>query len=106
MSAARPSHPIGPDGIISGAEPFQLEGGSDRGLLLLHGFNDTPQSVAFLAHALRGRGWTVSVPLLPHHGRGGVDLAQHGAAQDWIAFARGEWQAFQARVPRAAICGQ
>jgi carboxylesterase len=105
-AAARPDRPVGADGIVIGAGPLELHGTSDRGMLLLHGFNDTPQSVAHLARALHALGWTVSVPLLPHHGRGAEEMERHGNANEWIAFARSEWKSFQWRVPRAVLCGQ
>lgn len=104
--AAHAAPAIGAHGIVTGAEPLHLVGTSDRGVLLLHGFNDTPQSVAQLARALHERGWSVTVPLLPHHGRGSDHLSQHGNAEAWIAAARDEWQALCARTPRAVLAGQ
>ena len=56
-SAAR--FPVGADGIIPGARPILLEGSGSRGILVLHGFGDTPQSVASLAQALHAEGDTV-----------------------------------------------
>ena len=93
-------------GIVVGAEPLRLQGTSDRGVLLLHGFNDTPQSVGQLAHALHERGWSVSVPLLPHHGRGSADFERFGNAKEWVDAARAEWQSVCARSPRAVLAGQ
>ena len=58
-----------PDGIASGAEGFVLAGTLDRGLLLLHGSGDSPQSLRHLATALNRAGYEVHVPLLPGHGR-------------------------------------
>lgn len=61
--------PVNAEGIIIGAEPRQLAGASGRALLLLHGYNDSPQSVGGIAERVHAAGWTVSVPLLPGHGR-------------------------------------
>jgi len=48
--------PIGPLGVIHGAEPIALAAdGASMGVVLLHGFGDTPQTVASLARALRDR---------------------------------------------------
>ncbi len=57
------------EGIIVGAEPRAYAGSSGRALLLLHGYNDSPQSVDGIAQRVHAAGWTVSVPLLPGHGR-------------------------------------
>jgi carboxylesterase len=94
------------DGIIVGAGPIELQGTSDRAMLLLHGFNDTPQSVAHLAHALHAAGWTVSVPLLPHHGRAPEIFARDGNADEWLAEARVAWQSVRERSARPVLAGQ
>ena len=39
----------GPDGIVVGASTIDLPGDNDRGVLLLHGFGDTPQTLEYLA---------------------------------------------------------
>src|SRR5688500_7618916 len=59
--------PLGDDGVVRGAGALTLGGDPGRAVLVLHGFGDTPQSVAELAHALHADGWTVRVPLLPGH---------------------------------------
>ncbi|HEX7122030.1 MAG TPA: alpha/beta fold hydrolase [Gemmatimonadaceae bacterium] len=94
----------GPEGIIAGAEPIALDG-DDRGVLLLHGFGDTPQSLRDLAHHLHGRGYTVRVPLLPGHGR---SLAEFGTSTgaDWLEAARDALATLRARTPRVALVGQ
>ena len=62
--------PPGPRGIIPGAEPLALTPpGAPMGVVLLHGFGDTPQTLASLARALCAAGLDVDVPLLPGHGR-------------------------------------
>src|SRR5687767_1114712 len=64
----REMHPLGPLGIIHGAESIGHAGGP-RAALLLHGFGSTPRALSTIAAALRDCGWTVRVPLLPGHGR-------------------------------------
>jgi carboxylesterase len=99
--------PRAPDGIVRGAEPLDLQGAPDApAVLLVHGFGDTPQSLAGLARRLHAdEGWTVRVPLLPGHGRSLRDFARTGA-DDWLACARAEWRALRARHPNAALVGQ
>lgn len=65
----RKRYPARPDGVAAGAEGFRLRGTSGRGLLLLHGSGDTPQTLRYLAGRLHAAGYTVHVPLLPGHGR-------------------------------------
>ncbi len=71
------------DGIILGAEPILLRGTRPGALLLLHGYNDSPQSMRAIAERLHARGWTVSVPLLAGHGRSLEAFAASGADQ-WL----------------------
>jgi len=96
----------GASGIIAGAEPFRLAGESSREVLLLHGFNDTPQSVARFARALGGHGFSVTVPLLPGHGRAAESMPETDTANAWIAHARSSWEEIRARSPRAVLAGQ
>ena len=92
------------EGIIVGAEPVTLTGSRQGAVLLLHGYNDSPQSMRSVAAALHARGWTVRVPLLPGHGRRLQDWA--GArASDWEAAARAELAALQATHPEVAVGG-
>ena len=62
-------HPPGPDGIVPGAGPIELQGTGKGAVLVLHGFGDTPQSLRHLAAHLHAAGLTVHAPLLPGHGR-------------------------------------
>ena len=94
------------DGIIDGAEPLALDAVGNRCALVLHGFNDAPQSVRALAVALHARGWSVRVPLLPRHGRSFEELAVRGSAPEWIAHARDEWRAVRAQCSHAVLIGQ
>ena len=57
------------EGVAAGAQGFRLEGTNGRGLLLLHGSGDTPQSLRYLGERLNEAGYTVVAPLLPGHGR-------------------------------------
>lgn len=97
---------FGPTGVLAGADSISLDASTGRAILILHGFNDTPQSVSALAHALHAQGWTVRAPLLPQHGRAFAEMANAGSAQAWTDMARAEWRALLSRFPRAALAGQ
>ena len=96
--------PRNPDGTIVGAEAITRTGG-DCAVLLLHGFGDTPQSLAELSAFLHACGWTVRVPLLPGHGRSLREFARSGA-DDWIGCATNEYDALLERHSTVAVVGQ
>lgn len=74
-------------GIIEGAEAFTLKAAGTRAVVLLHGYNDSPQTMRAPAAALHAAGWSVYVPLLPGHGRSLRAFAQSGAER-WLAASR------------------
>ncbi|HKN66404.1 MAG TPA: alpha/beta fold hydrolase [Gemmatimonadaceae bacterium] len=84
--------PIGVDGIIPGAEGFELARGAEApAILLLHGGGDTPQTLRYFAEYLHARGYHVRVPLLPGHGRTVTDFSRV-AADDWMEAARSAYR--------------
>jgi carboxylesterase len=96
---------IGPAGIIRGAEPLALEAaGASMGVVLLHGFGDTPQTVGALARALRDQGFDVSAPLLPGHGRTLAEFARSNGGE-WLVEARRAHASMRARHARVALVG-
>jgi carboxylesterase len=96
--------PLGSDGIARGAQPL-FHGGHKRAVLLLHGFGDTPQSLAHLAGRLRDAGWTVSAPLLPGHGRTLKEF-NGSMASDWRRHAAHALNELTARYTPVVVCGQ
>jgi Esterase/lipase len=68
--------------IMKGAEPKNHEGNS-VGLLVLHGFTGTPQSVRPLAETLANKGYTVSMPLLAGHGRTPEEMEKSNY-KEWV----------------------
>ena len=92
------------DGIIIGAQPIRLLGARKGAVLLLHGYNDSPQSLASVASALHARGWSVCVPLLPGHGRRLEDWAA-ARATDWERAAREELAQLRAMHSEVAVGG-
>ncbi len=98
---------LGADGVVAGAATIDLPygDGGDRAALILHGFGDTPQSVAPLAIHLHAAGWTVRAPLLPGHGRTLREFGRSSAA-DWLECAAEEMMALQATHRRVVLMGQ
>ncbi len=68
--------------VVTGAESIDLQEGNSRGILLLHGFGDTPQTLRLLANELHSAGYDVKAPLLPGHGR---------TAESFLASRHDEW---------------
>ncbi|MEP6832178.1 MAG: alpha/beta fold hydrolase [Gemmatimonas sp.] len=96
--------PLGPTGIVMGAEPVLLRGSETHAVLLIHGFGDTPQSVRPLADALNAAGWTVKVVLLPGHGR---PLREYAAARaaDWVTHAQLSYRELRVTYENVVVCG-
>jgi carboxylesterase len=74
-----------PTPVLAGAEPFSADGGR-TGVLVLHGFTGSPQSMRPWAEHLAAAGFTVRLPLLPGHGTTWQDMARTSWA-DWYATA-------------------
>lgn len=96
---------MGPGGIVRGAEPIELgDGGPAPGVLLLHGFGDSPHTMAHLARDLHGRGYAVYAPLLPGHGRSLREFRVSNADQ-WIDAGRAALATLRERHERVGIAG-
>lgn len=90
--------------ILKGAEPFEFEG-NDIGVLVLHGFTGSPQSVRYLGEELNRRfGFTVVGPRLPGHGTTIEDMMTTGAA-DWVAEAEKALNDLAARKSKVFVAG-
>ena len=99
---------LGADGVLTGAEALDLpatRGGTGRAVLLLHGFGDTPQSVAYLAGYLQESGYRVRAPLLPGHGRT-LRLFGVSTAHQWLQHARAEYDRLRDEHGRVVLIGQ
>lgn len=94
------------DGVVRGAGGFVLPGTSDSAVLLIHGFNDTPQSMRFLANDMNRQGFTVHVPRLPGHGVSISEMIHTAMRTGWQLTVRDEWQAMRARYHDVHLCGQ
>jgi carboxylesterase len=85
--------------LLPGAAPFDL-GGGDTGVLLVHGFTGTPQSMRPWGEYLAAAGLMVRCPLLPGHGTRWQDMNETGW-RDWYGAldeAFGELRAHSSRV--------
>jgi len=91
-------------GIIRGAEPIDLQEGDSHGVLLLHGFGDTPQTLSLLAKKLARAGYSVRAPLLPGHGRDMKAFVEARASQ-WIDAARQSLRQMQQRHESVSVVG-
>lgn len=90
--------------IIKGAETIDLQEGGSHGVLLLHGFGDTPQTLSLLARRLARNGYGVFAPLLPGHGRS-LDAFKRSRADQWLAAARDALRVMNARYARVSVVG-
>lgn len=90
--------------VLPGAETIDLQEGGSHGVLLLHGFGDTPQTLALLGRRLRKSGYSVLAPLLPGHGR---SLGSFGKsrASDWIAAATDAYRDMRGRHDTVSVVG-
>jgi carboxylesterase len=89
--------------IVPGCEPFSAAGGP-HGVLVLHGFTGSPDSMRGMADAFAGAGFAVELPLLPGHGTSVDDLAGTGWA-DWSATAEAAYLDLATRVDRVVVAG-
>lgn len=67
-----------------GTEAFYTVGKRRTGVLVIHGYTGSPQSVSYLARGLAQAEYTVASPRLPGHGTTPADMATK-TASDWIA---------------------
>ncbi len=94
----------GDSGIITGAEAIDLREEGSHGVLLLHGFGDTPQTLSLFAKHLSKAGLGVLVPLLPGHGRSMADFTRSGA-DDWIRAAEDSFLEMRSRYRVVSVSG-
>jgi carboxylesterase len=92
-------------GIVRGGDSITLDASPTLAVLVLHGFGDTPQSVAPVARVLHARGFTVRAPLLAGHGRTMQEMATH-THRDWLDSARTAYDTLRASHDHVAIVGQ
>ena len=72
--------------------------------MLLHGAGDTPQTLRYLAAELHRRGFHVSVPLLPGHGRD-LEAFASATARDIVSAARATFEELRANREWVGLIG-
>ena len=96
-----PAEPSSPE--PSSAEPFSADGGP-VGVLVLHGFTGSTQTVRDWAAYLAAAGLTVRAPLLAGHGGTWQDLAKTGWT-DWYADASRAFLSLSQRCSQVFVAG-
>lgn len=96
--------------ILPGAAPFAFTGtgigtGSEVGVLLVHGFTGTPQSMRPWGEYLGAAGLTVTCPLLPGHGTRWRDMART-TWEDWYGAVDAEFERLTDRCEQVFVMGQ
>ena len=89
--------------VLPGAEPWSADGGP-AGVLVLHGFTGSPQSMRGLAEACAAAGYAVELPRLPGHGTSVDDMETTGW-KDWYAAAEAAYDALRSRCERVVVAG-
>ena len=84
--------------------PIFLEGTNNAGVLVVHGFTGTPDSVRPLVHKLHETGFTVSAPLLPGHGTSPEDLKTK-TAKDWFGHVEKSFFELKEKVDTVFVAG-
>jgi len=100
----RRARPLGPGGIIAGAETIDLPAERATAVLLIHGGGDTPQALYGLARHLHSRGFAVRAPLLPAHGRD-IAALKSASADEWAASVRRDYDEMRASHEHIAVVG-
>lgn len=93
--------------LLPGAEPFSMDGIGARGkigVLVIHGFTGTPQSMRPWGEHLAAAGFTVRGPLLPGHGTRWQDMNKT-TWQDWFATAEEALVELQNVTEEVFVCG-
>jgi carboxylesterase len=92
-----------PAPILAGCEPFSAEGGP-IGVVVLHGFTGSPQSMRPLARAFATAGFAVELPLLPGHGTSVEDMVPT-RWPDWSSTAEASYRDLAGRCEKIFVAG-
>ena len=92
-----------PTPIVAGAEPFSAKGGP-IGVVVLHGFTGSPQSMRPLATAFAAANFSVELPLLPGHGTSVGDMVQTRWS-DWSSAAEAAYSDIACRCETVFVAG-
>lgn len=95
---------VSPRPLLPGAEPFEVAGRQDLGVLLVHGFTGTPLDMRPVADALAADGIGSSSPLLRGHGTHPDDMARC-SYRDWLEDVERALDRLLERHDRAVLMG-
>jgi carboxylesterase len=90
--------------VRPGAEPLSHKGSDDVGVLVLHGFTGSPQTMRLVADALVAAGWSVELPRLPGHGTD-VEEMLTTTFDDWSAVVESTFVDLASRVRSVVVVG-
>lgn len=85
-------------------KPFSYESKSRKGILLVHGFTSTPQSMAYLGEKFQEADLNVECPLLPGHVETWERLNEV-SYRDWVQAASDALERLQKRVDKVYVLG-
>ena len=91
------------ENVMKGAEEY-FHKGSDIGVLVIHGFTGTPQSVRYLAEQIAKQGYTVLVPILSGHGTA-VEELETFTYHDWIRDVETGWERLKGMCNKIFVIG-
>src|SRR3954467_7806998 len=89
--------------VIPGAEPWSATGGPN-GVLVVHGFTGSPQSMRPLAEAFAAGGFTVELPRLPGHGTVIEDMVPTRWG-DWSGAVEAAYTELASRCEKVVVAG-
>ena len=89
--------------VLPGAEPLSVAGGP-IGVLVIHGFTGSPQSMRPMAEACAAAGHTVEMPRLPGHGTSIEDMLTTSWA-DWSAHVENVYVDLSKRCDKVFVTG-
>lgn len=89
--------------VLAGAEPFTFDSGP-IGVLLVHGFTGTPQSLRPWGEHLAAQGYTVSCPRLPGHGTAIADM-NDTRWPDWYGAVERAFDELRGRTAEVFVAG-
>ncbi|MDO8519988.1 MAG: alpha/beta fold hydrolase [Deltaproteobacteria bacterium] len=85
-------------------DPIFKRGTNGAGVLLIHGFTGTPDSMRPLANALHAEGFTVSAPLLAGHGTTVEDCAKY-SWPDWFQTVQKSYMELHEKCSKIFVAG-
>ncbi len=90
--------------FMKGSEPFSFTGNVDKGVLLVHGFTSTPDSLRYLGQRFREAGYHVECPRLPGHCTVWQDI-EKVTWRDWIAAEEEALSKLESRASKVYVMG-